>query len=278
MNRCLAIVFALVALCPTVVGAQPLARQTDLFPRDTPLLTDKLPPRPAELQFTKLRLTNKLSCETFRPRQLIAPAALIAVGWFGTQNSWMKGINSDIRYELGRMRGGNYIHVDDYLQYATAAGYFGLGFIPGTRPHHNFKQRLLAGATAYAIMAVIVNPAKRIARYPRPDSGAPTSFPGHTATAFTGAELMRLEYGNYVGLAGYCVATGVAFLRMYNERHWLNDVLAGAGIGILSARAAYWLLPLERRLFRMKETGAQYSLVPYMSVDRTAGLTCSIVF
>ncbi|MDE6694481.1 MAG: phosphatase PAP2 family protein, partial [Bacteroidales bacterium] len=47
----------------------------------------------------------------------------------------------------------------------------------------------------------------------------------------------------------YTVATSVAFLRMYNNRHWLNDVIAGAGIGILSARIGYWMLPLYQRWF-----------------------------
>lgn len=27
-------------------------------------------------------------------------------------------------------------------------------------------------------------------------------------------------------------------MRMYNGRHWLHDVVAGAGVGILSVRAA----------------------------------------
>ena len=49
------------------------------------------------------------------------------------------------------------------------------------------------------------------------------SFPsGHTANAFCGAELMRIEYGNWVGLAGYAVAVTTGVMRMYNERHWWN--------------------------------------------------------
>ena len=38
---------------------------------------------------------------------------------------------------------------------------------------------------------------------------------------------------------------------MYNNRHWLTDVAAGAGIGILSTKIAYWLYPfLNSKLFK----------------------------
>ena len=58
-----------------------------------------------------------------------------------------------------------------------------------------------------------------------------------------------MEYGTGIGIGAYALATGVAFLRLYNNRHWLNDVVAGAGIGILSARIGYWMLPVYRRWF-----------------------------
>ena len=43
------------------------------------------------------------------------------------------------------------------------------------------------------------------------------------------------------------MATTVGVLRMYNNRHWLNDVMAGAGIGVLSAHVADWLFPIQKR-------------------------------
>ena len=108
-----------------------------------------------------------------------------------------------------------------------------------------------ANNTVAILMAATTNAIKYSVREKRPDSNTRNSFPsGHTANAFCGAELMRIEYGNWVGLAGYAVAVTTGVMRMYNERHWWNDVIAGAGIGILCARTAYWLLPLERKLFR----------------------------
>ena len=149
------------------------------------------------------------------------------------------------------MRGDRYLHFDDYIQYLPAVGYLGVGFIPGTKKRGDFVDRILCGATAYILMAATTNAIKYAVGEMRPDSNTRNSFPsGHSANAFCGAELMRIEYGNWVGLAGYAVAVTTGVMRMYNERHWWNDVIAGAGIGILCARAAYWLLPLERKIFK----------------------------
>ncbi len=43
-------------------------------------------------------------------------------------------------------------------------------------------------------------------------------------------------------MAAYGVATVVGVMRVYNNRHWAGDVLAGAGLGILSTTLVYWVL------------------------------------
>ena len=52
----------------------------------------------------------------------------------------------------------------------------------------------------------------------------------------------------WVGITGYVVATGVGLLRIYNNRHWASDVVAGAGIGILSTKLSYLLFPYTSRI------------------------------
>ena len=37
------------------------------------------------------------------------------------------------------------------------------------------------------------------------------------------------------------VATAVGVLRIYNRDHLLTEVLAGAGLGILSTKLTYWI-------------------------------------
>jgi membrane-associated phospholipid phosphatase len=46
----------------------------------------------------------------------------------------------------------------------------------------------------------------------------------------------------WYGISGYIIASGTGVLRIYNNRHWLTDVAAGAGM-ILCTKTAYWLYP-----------------------------------
>lgn len=175
----------------------------------------------------------------FQPRQLIFPAAAIALGGAGVKTHLFDTSSDRDRWTT----------VDDQLQYVPIVAYAGLGFIPGVKHRHNFGQRVMAGATSYIIMTAICQGGKRLIREPRPDTGARTSFPsGHTATVFCGAELTRIEYGNAYGAAAYAFAVTTGVMRVVNNRHWCNDVLAGAGIGFLSAHIGYWLLPWENRV------------------------------
>lgn len=216
----------------------------------------------------------------FRPTQLILPGALIAVGSWGVCNGWFCGIKNDIKDGMSDLRGDNYIHVDDYIQYLPTVAYVGLGSM-GVKSRLRFKERLVVTATAYLAMGVMVNGVKYAVGEKRPDSSARNSFPsGHTATVFMGAELIRQEYSLGVAIGAYSVAFGTAFLRLYNERHWLNDVIAGAGIGILSARIGYWLLPLNRRLFRItpRSRSTMAALPSYDPVNRAFGLAFAATF
>ncbi len=216
----------------------------------------------------------------FKPTQLILPASLLAVGTAGVYWKSFKSMNADIRDGFNDMRGDHYLHADDYLQYLPAVAYLGLGFT-GVKSRYNFKQRLCAVVTAYLSMTAMVGALKYTIRERRPDTGRRNSFPsGHTAKAFTAAELMRIEYGNWWGAGAYAVATGVAFLRLYNERHWFNDVIAGAGIGILSARIGYWMMPVYNRLFHWDSNSktvvcAAPSYSPY---DKSLSLNMTVLF
>ena len=107
--------------------------------------------------------------------------------------------------------------------------------------------RLLANAgMSYALMAVLVNGIKYSAKEMRPDGSTANSWPsGHTATAFVGASLLHKEYGltrsPWWSVAGYGVATATGVMRVLNNRHWISDVMSGAGIGIMSTELGYAL-------------------------------------
>jgi membrane-associated phospholipid phosphatase len=72
------------------------------------------------------------------------------------------------------------------------------------------------------------------------------------AIAFASAELLRLEYKEvspWYGIGGFAVAGLTAYLRLYNDQHWFGDVVAGAGIGVLSAKLANLLYPWVHKTF-----------------------------
>lgn len=187
--------------------------------------------------------------EMFRPSKLIAPAVLFTAGAAGVNWDWYaSNINIPIKdYADGLRDQHGPKLIDNWIQYAPAAAYVALGaFGIG---EHSFPEILCAGVTAFAAESVLVNAMKYTLCELRPNGSARNSFPsGHTATAFTGAELVRLEYGGWAGVGAYAAATLTAAMRVYNNWHWFNDLLGGAAIGILSANIGYWLLPLERRL------------------------------
>lgn len=208
----------------------------------------------------------------FKVQQLILPGALLSIGIVGIWG--YSSIQHHIHSNWSVAKGYKRLTIDNYLQYAPVPFYLGLGFIPGINHRSDWKEQLLAGVSAYAVMAILTNSMKYSFRVKRPDSSARNSFPsGHTATVFTGAELMRIEYGNWVGLGAYFIATGVSVLRIYNDRHWLSDVLGGAGIGILSARIGYWLVPWERKLFKLDKAKNNQNVVVIPTLGASNGLT-----
>lgn len=216
--------------------------------------------------------STRQSDHRFNCKQLILPTSLIAIGSFGLSDGAFHKFNHSVRDFAADIRGRHYFRADDYIQYLPVISYVGLG-AAGVDCRHSIKERIAAGATAYIAMGIMVNAVKFTVNEKRPDSNAMNSFPsGHTATAFMGAELVRQEYGPVVSIGAYTVATSVGLLRIYNDRHWLNDVLAGAGIGILSARIGYWMLPVYRKWFKWSNTATIAMLPSYDFHTQSIGI------
>jgi membrane-associated phospholipid phosphatase len=150
---------------------------------------------------------------------------------------------------------------DNYLQYAPGLSVYALNAM-GIKGKHNFKDRTLTYLLSSLISGVTVQSIKAVTKVRRPDGIGSNAFPsGHTATAFAGAEFLRQEYKDvspWYGFAGYTAATATGILRMYNNKHWLRDVVAGAGFGILSTQIAYWLEPKVVKLFSHKKSSAHF--------------------
>lgn len=202
----------------------------------------------------------------FKAGEVIMPLSLITAGTLGFAEP-LKNARYELRDYLDEWRGSHRVTVDDHLQYVPLASVYGLSLL-GAEAKHGYVDRTLALATSYVALGAMVNAVKYTVREPRPDGSARNSFPsGHTATTFLGAELVRIEYGDdspWYSVGAYTVAITVGVLRVYNNRHWFTDVFAGAGIGILSARIGYWLLPYTRRAMH-RLTGHDAFVYPTVS-------------
>lgn len=138
-------------------------------------------------------------------------------------------------------------HLDDYIQYSPAAVMLALK-AAGVESRSSWKKMLTADAFTIGLITAVTRVIKPIAKEERPDGSNNHSFPsGHTATAFMCATMLQKEYGHlspWVGFGGYTVATATGVMRMMNNKHWMSDILAGAGMGILGTEFGYWLADL----------------------------------
>lgn len=146
-----------------------------------------------------------------------------------------KGVQSSVDKKM---------HIDDYVQYLPAVVPLSLSAC-GIKGRHSIRKMVLLEGGSYLLGSVILFSCKYGFGVQRPDNQVFNSFPsGHTFMAVTGAEVLRREYGEkypWLAVAGYTVAVFVGFMRIYNDRHWLGDVLAGGGLGIFSVSTVYLL-------------------------------------
>ena len=71
----------------------------------------------------------------------------------------------------------------------------------------------------------------------RPNGSCCKSFPsGHTSHSFTIATIVNELYGDQIGIAAYCLAALVAASRINDNKHYLSDVIFGAGLGTVVGR------------------------------------------
>ena len=66
----------------------------------------------------------------------------------------------------------------------------------------------------------------------------------------------------WYSIGAYTAATLTGLSRQMNNKHWLSDVLVGAGIGILSTEVGYYLADLI-----FKGRGITYARLPDRPFD-----------
>lgn len=172
--------------------------------------------------------------------------AYIPVGLMGAAMLTTVGGKESLKHDIVEERNEHLFsfrnHLDDYAQFAPHIAVYAMDWL-GLKPRTDLINRsaiMIKGEVLTLGLSFIL---KKVTNQTRPD-GKAYSFPsGHTANAFAGATMLSLKYGQgyrWVPYAAYVVASCVGVMRLANNKHYLSDVLFGAGLGILTMKAAYW--------------------------------------
>ncbi|WP_312900119.1 phosphatase PAP2 family protein [Chryseobacterium taichungense] len=223
----------------------------------------------------QIRADSSMSFEKFeyqdrsyRPsyKKLIVPTVLIGYGVISLTSDALKDLNRSTKYEIGEHQ-PKHIKLDNYTQYLPAAMVYGYNLV-GIKGKHTFKERTIIYGTSQLISAAFVLPLKHLVKEERPDGSNNLSFPsGHTAAAFSSAHFLFREYKDenfWLSLSGYPIALFTGVYRTLNDKHWVGDVVAGAGFGILSTELAYWLFPWINTFFNKKDSKSFTMIYPVL--------------
>jgi Membrane-associated phospholipid phosphatase len=201
--------------------------------------------------------------------KFIIPTVMISCGIITRGSRLLQELDHSTNHEIME-HGFTRKCIDDYSQFAPALAVYGLDFA-GIKAKHNFRDRIIVMATSYIIVEATVKTMKSTINVERPDGSNNKSFPsGHTATVFVGAHILFKEYKDtspWIGITGYAVAIGTGTFRVLNKKHWVSDVVTGAGIGIFSTEAGYLLLPVFHNMFGIKNKNNSLVVAPAIGID-----------
>jgi membrane-associated phospholipid phosphatase len=192
--------------------------------------------------------------ETFNPQKIkvyIIPTVFITYGLVSLGDNPIRKLDLSTKAELTEDHPLFAAHADDYLKFAPLVAMYGLDLV-GLKGKNPVLDQTAMVLMTTVITTTVVTDLKKWTHRLRPNGSGYSSFPsGHTATAFAAAELLNQEFKNetpWIGYAGYAVAAATGILRMYNNVHWVSDVVAGAGFGILSTKLTYLIYPQIKKL------------------------------
>jgi membrane-associated phospholipid phosphatase len=181
----------------------------------------------------------------FRAATLILPGTMLAYGCLKPAIPAIRKLDDRIWNATQDPSGCYGSGLDTYLQWAPSVSIYVLDAFK-VRTRHSFRQHLLIDAGSVLMTGgggfILRKVSERMDGFELKG----TQFPsGHTANAFRGAEILRQELKHthpVWSFSGYLVAGAVGFMRIQGRQHQLSEVIAGAGLGMLSTKLTYWAL------------------------------------
>lgn len=179
-----------------------------------------------------------------KPSALIIPGALLIYGGLKPVINGIPKLDDRIMAHMQNYYPNFHTNAADYLMWVPSASVYAMDAFH-VKTQHNFKEHLILDAGSILVTGGMGYVMRKISQHIEVYNTHNTEFPsGHTANAFRGAEIVHqeLKFSHPVlSYSGYLVATGVGLLRIYTKTHLLSEVLAGAGLGILSTKLTYWV-------------------------------------
>jgi len=179
-----------------------------------------------------------------KPTGLIVPGALLIYGGLKPVINGIPKLDDKIMTHMQDYYPNFHTNAADYLMWVPSASVYAMDAFH-VKTQHTFKEHLILDVGSVLVTGGLGFGMRKISEHISAYNTHDTKFPsGHAANAFRGAEIVHqeLKYSHPVlSYTGYVVATGVGLLRLYNKNHLLSEVVAGAGLGILSTKLTYWI-------------------------------------
>ena len=185
-----------------------------------------------------------------KPSALIAPGVLLIYGVLKPVINGIPELDNKIMNNIQENYPDFHTNAAYYLMWVPTASVYSMDAFH-VKMQHNFKEHLILDAGSILVTGALGFGMRKISEHIDAYKSKNTQFPsGHTANAFRGAEIVHqeLKFSHPVlSYAGYVLATGVGLVRIYNKNHYLSEVIAGAGLGILSTKLTYWVFDKVKR-------------------------------
>ena len=182
---------------------------------------------------------------------LILPVTLLGYGILKPIIPGIKTADKNLWAQVKSSYPNFHTTADDYLMWAPSSSVYLLDAF-SVKTKHSFKEHLILDAGSILVAGGIGFVMRKISGNIEVYKMDGTKFPsGHTVNAFRGAEIFHQELKEthkILSYSGYVIAVAVGTLRIYNKAHYLTEVLAGAGLGILSTKLTYWAFDKVKRV------------------------------